>query len=130
MAATPADITAYTNDGVVLTSPQDVGISAAIKAAHIDARGGVDREIPMFFDLPEHGQVLLDERFSFLRLTGPFSFGIELEDALDLGAAIALVPAVPRWRCIDDRRGISVVCRTRAYAYNMGTDRFSIEVRQ
>lgn len=128
MAATPADIATFTTDGVLLTAPTNAAVSAAIKGDNIDARTGADREIEMFYDLPADAQTALNERFAFLSLVNPPHLGIEVEEALDLGGAISITPAVPRFRCIDEALAVDVVLRTRAYAYDMNTDRFSVEV--
>jgi hypothetical protein len=128
MAATPADISRYTVDGVVLTAPVNAAVSTAIKGDHIDARSGADREIEMFYDLASDAQTALDERFSYLSVINPLHLGIEVDEALDLGGAIAISPAVPRFRIIDEVRGVDAVARVIAYAYDMGSDRFSVEV--
>lgn len=128
MPATPADIARFTTDGVLVTSPTDPAVSAAIVADNIDARSGADREIEMFFDNAADVQTWLDERFDYLSRVNPPHFGIEVEEAIDLGGAVALTPAVPRFRVVDADQNIDVVLRTRAYAYDMGTGRFSVEV--
>jgi hypothetical protein len=128
MAATPADIAKYTTDGTLLTAPSNVAISEAIKANHIDARSGEDREIEMFYDVAADGQAALEERFTFLSIVNPVHLGIEVEEALDLGGAIAIAPAVPRFTIVDDTRNLTTTARLRGYAYDMGTDRFSVEV--
>jgi hypothetical protein len=128
MAATVADIALYTTDGVVLTAPADPAVSAAIKADNIDAKDSGDREIEMFFDNTADGQVLLNERFTYLSKVNPLHLGIEVSEALGMGDTIPLTPAVPTFRIVDDSLRVNVLARTRAYAHDMATDRFSVEV--
>jgi hypothetical protein len=127
MPATPADIAAYTNDGVVLTAPTDATVSAAISATHIDARTS-DGEIEMFYDLAGDAQIMLTERFSYLSIVDPVHLGIEVEEAIALGDTIPIAPTVPTFGVIDDTVGLNASVRCRAYAHDMGTDRFSVEV--
>jgi hypothetical protein len=128
MPATPADIAQFTVDGVVITSPTDPSVSAGIAGAFIDARTGAATEIEMFYDNASDGQTVLDERFSYLAQTNPSHLGIEVEEALDIGGSISITPAVPRFRVVDASHNQDEPLRTRAYAYDMGTDRFSVEV--
>jgi len=128
MAATPADIAKYTTDGVVVTSPTNPAVSAAIAADHIDAINGADREIEMFFDSAADAQVLLDERFAYLSKINPVHVGIEVEEAIDIGGVIPVAPNVPTFRVVDDAINLDTLVRTRAYAQDMNTDRFSVEV--
>jgi hypothetical protein len=128
VSALPGDIALYTTDGVLLTSPVDPAVSAAIAADNIDAKSSGTSEVIMFFDNASDGQIYLDERFSYQSKVNPAHLGIEIEDILPLGDTIALTPNVPTFTVIDrDINFISTV-RTRAYAHDMGTDRFSIEV--
>lgn len=128
MAATSADIATFTTNGIVVTSPLDPAVSQAIKGDNIDALSGADREIEMFYDLAGDAQTALDERFSYLSIINPVHLGIEVEEAIDLGGAIPLTPAVPRFRVIDEPNGLDAITRIRAYAHDMSTDRFSVEV--
>lgn len=128
MSALPGDIAAYTTDGVLLTSPTNPAVSAAIAADNIDAKSSGTSEVLMFFDNAADGQTYLDERFAYLSRVNPLHLGIEVEEALDIGGAILLTPAVPTFIAVDRDRNMSTVVRTRAYAYDMGTDRFSLEV--
>lgn len=126
MPALPIDIARYTTDGIVVTAPTDQAATDAIKADHIDAR--TTSEIPMFYDNPADGQWAIDERFSYLRKVNPTHLGIEVDEAIELGDTIPLTPAVPTFRVVDPYLDIDVLARTRAYAHNMATDRFSVEV--
>lgn len=128
MPALASDIALYTTDGIVVTSPADPAVAEAIAAAHIDARSGEDREIEMFYDSAADAQAMLDERFSYLSKVNPAHIGIEVEEALDMGGAIALTPSVPTFQVVDSVLGVNVAARTRAYAHDMNTDRFSVEV--
>lgn len=127
MPALPADIARYTTDGLVVTAPLDPAVTAAIKADHIDARTN-PTEIEMFYDLASDAQWAIDERFSYQRKVNPVHLGIEVDEAIALGSDIALTPTVPSFRIVDPYLQVDEVARTRAYAQNMATDRFSVEV--
>lgn len=128
MPADPADIALYTTDGILLVSPTVDAVADAIKAAHINARSFADQEREMFFDDPADAQVLLDEAFDILSVVNPGSWGVELADSIGLGSTIPLTPTVPCLTVVDDPRAISTVVRVRAYATEMGTDRYAIEL--
>jgi hypothetical protein len=127
MTATPADVALYMNDGRLFASP-DKATSDALKAAHIDAQNGGDTEIEMFWDSADHGQILLDERFDYLGQIDPAHEGIEVEESLLLGTDVPIAPTVPCFTIVDDSRGLNVLCRTRAYAADLTSDRCSVEV--
>lgn len=129
MPAAPADIALYTTDGVVVYSPIDTAISAGIKGDHIDARSLVEREVESFCDTAADAQALLDEAFAILSTVAPANFGIEIEDSLGLGSAVAVTPTVPCYQVQNDQTGLSVLCRVRAFAAEYGSDRFSVELR-
>ena len=126
MPALPIDIARYTTDGIVVTAPTDQAVTDAIKADHIDARTGT--EIEMFYDDAADGQWALNERFTYLRKVNPTHLGIEVQEAIELGSEIPLTPQVPSFRVVDPYLDVDVVARTRAYAHNMATDRFSVDV--
>jgi hypothetical protein len=128
MPATPADIAAYTADGVVITSPASPAASAAIRVADPTARDLGESEIPMFFDNISDAQALLDEKFAFVSKIAPIHEGIEVEESLGLGRAVSILPSVPKFRVIDASRSIDLVATMRAYSFNMGSGRFSVEV--
>jgi len=125
MPATPADIAKYTNDGIVI-SQQDF----TIRDNFPDALDSGDTIQEMFFDSVADAQEMLDERFALLSVVAPPHEGIEVTESLGLGQAIPIAPYVPCFRCIDAEQGIDEVLRTTSYAYDMGTDRFSVEVRR
>jgi len=127
MPATPADISRFTTDGIVITSPTDPAVTAAILAEHVDALDGAGEEIEMFFDDPADAQIMLDEKFTYLRQAVIVHEGIEVDETVDLAEDAATIPSV---RVIDAMRGIDQVVRVRAYAQDMGADRFSVEVLQ
>lgn len=128
MSALPGDIALYTTDGVLLTSPVDPAVSAAIAADNIDAKSSGTSEVVMFFDNASDGQIYLDERFSYQSKVNPAHIGIEIEDIIDLGGSIPLTPNVPTFTVVDSDINFTATVRTRAYAQDMGTDRFSVEV--
>lgn len=128
MPATPTDIALYTVDGVVVTSPTSPSVGLAIQAADPAARDLGDTEIPMFFDNASDAQAMLDEKFGVVSQIYPVHEGIELDDTLGLGRSIALAPAVPTFRIVDESRQIDAVARLRAYSWNMDSNRFSVEV--
>lgn len=128
MPATPDDVARYTTDGVVVSTDKVAG--EAIKAAHPDARTMGDDEIEMFFTNPAHAQVMLDEKFVYQSRIGPVHEGAEVEESLGLGTDIAIAPTVPSFNVLDDPRIVNVVCRTRGYSHDSGSERFAVEVQQ
>lgn len=127
MPANPADIGKFTTDGVVITVPLLQADSDAIAADNIDARY-TETPIEMFYDTAADTQAMLLERFGYLSRVGPLHIGVEVAEAIDLGGAIAITPTVPAFTLVDGETVTNV--RTRAYAQDMTTDRFSIEVIQ
>lgn len=123
MAALPADIAKFTQDGVVIDAD-----NAALKAAHPEAEDRRSSEIEMFFDDPADGQLMLDEKFALLSKVHPLHEGVEVAERLGLGIDIPLVPSVPCFTARDEHTGVEVVARTRAFAYESGEDRFSVEI--
>ena len=130
MAATPADIARYTTDGVLVTSPLDPATSQAIAAAHIDARNGINNEIEMFYDTAADTQAALDEIFALLSQVNPAYLAVELDETIGLGSSIALAPRVPTIGVVDLAAGVMLGLRVRAFASEMGTDRFAVELLQ
>ena len=128
MVAVPADIARFTNDGILVTSPRNAGVSAAIQAEHVDARGMDGREIEMFYDDAVDAQFYLDERFGFLSRTDPLHVSVEVEESLGIGDTVPIAPLVPAFRAIDATTKTDVIARTRAYAQDMSTDRFGVEL--
>lgn len=125
MTALPDDIAKYTTDGVVITAED-----AALKALHPDAINRGTEEIEFFFRVQAHAQVMLDEKLDMLSRPAPLSEGVEVEESLNIGTVIPIAPTVPNFRFIDEDRLIDVVARTRAFAYETGSDRYSVELRE
>lgn len=130
MAADPADIARFITDGILIVSPVDPAVSAAIAAAHIDALDSGTGEIEQFFDEEADGQAMLDELFAIQSAVNPPYFAVEIEDSLGLGSAIPISPKVPCFRLTDEAQGLSVLLRTRGYAIDLGADRYSVELIQ
>ncbi|MBX9816066.1 MAG: hypothetical protein K2X76_15315 [Sphingomonas sp.] len=128
MPANPADVARYTTNGVLVVSPINPAVSAAIAANFIDARDGTETEIEHFFQYETDCQVLLDESFALLSQADPVYLALELNDDLRLGTAYPIAPLVPTARLVDERNGLDRIVRVRAYAIDTGTDRASIEV--
>jgi hypothetical protein len=126
MSALPADIATFTNDGILLHS--DVAAGAQIAALHPNARDGSSSEIEMFFDQPDHAQIYLDEKFALVSQTNPPHIGVEIVDDIGFGEAIPIAPTVPCFTLLDEQRAQNVLARTRAYAHDTATDRFSLEM--
>jgi hypothetical protein len=124
MAALPADIAKYTTDGKVITSS-----NAPLKAAHPEAEDIVE-EIEMFFDTEADAQVLLDEKLVLRSRLGGLHEGVEVDESLGLGTTVPIAPTVPCYRFVDAMRGIDRVARVRAFAYESGTDRYSVELEE
>lgn len=123
MTALPADVAKYTRDGLVITSE-----NLALKAAHQEAINLGDEEIEMFFDTAADGQAMLDEKLALRSKINPLHEGVEVEESLGIGVSIAISPVVPNFRFIDEAREIDKVARTRAFAYETGSDRYSVEL--
>lgn len=123
MAASPADIAKYTVDGVVITSE-----NAGLKAAHPDAADLGGEEIEMFFVLSSNAQTMLDEKLSLRSKVDPIHVGVEVEESLAIGTSVAIAPTVPCFRYIDEDWEQDVVARTRAFAYESGSDKYSVEL--
>jgi hypothetical protein len=123
MPATPSDIAKFTSDGVIVTS-----LDAALKTAHPEAEDDGNEVIDMFFDSTTHAQVVLTERFALLSQINAPHEAVVVEESLGLGSTVPLTPSTPCFRVVDDERGIDAVLRTRAYAYEAGSDQFSIEL--
>lgn len=123
MAATPSDIAKYTSDGVVITAA-----NAAIQTAHPEAEDQASDVIDMFFDNVADATAVLTERFGILSQINGLHEAVVVEESLGLGSTIAITPSTPCFRTIDEERGIDTTLRTRAYAYEAGSDQFSIEL--
>lgn len=123
MAASPADISAYTNDGIVLVKSDQ-----AIKDAHPNADDLRDAEVEMFFVSEAAGQALLDERFSLLSTVEPVHERIEVAEDLGIGQDIAVTPVIPTFTIIDATRDLTVNARCYGYAIDLETDREAIAV--
>jgi hypothetical protein len=129
MTATGADVALYTNDGVVVQSPPKAA-SDALKAAHIDAQGDAADAQEMCWVNPNHAQIILDERFTYVGRIDPIHEGIEVEESLKLGTDVPIAPVIPSFQVVDASRKINAPCRTRAYASDLSSDRCSVEVLQ
>lgn len=125
MTALPADISKYTNDGVVLTAE-----NLALKAAHPDAVDLGTEELEFFFNSTAHAATMLAEKLALRSNPVPLCEGVEVEESLGIGLSIPISPTVPCFRFIDEERGIDTVARTRAFAYETGSDRYSVELRE
>lgn len=123
MAATPADIAKYTSDGVLVTVSD-----SAILASHPEADDQADQEIEMFFDSAANAATVLTERFAILSQLAPAHESVATDTSLGLGSTIAITPTTPCFRVIDEDRNMDVILRTRAYAYEAGSDQFAIEL--
>jgi len=123
MAADPADIAKYTKDGVTITA-----FDAALQSAHPESTDERDQEIEMFYVLEADGQAMLDEKHGLLSKLNPVHKGIEVDERIDLGGSIPLTPVVPSFHVIDVLEDVDAVARLRAFAYELGQDRFSVEV--
>lgn len=123
MTADPATIAKYTRDGVLLVVQND-----ALKAQNPNALDG--GEIISFFRYEADAQVLLNERADILGRVNGLHDAVEVTAELGIGTRIPVVPVVPSIRLIDEKRDIDVTARTRASAYDMNTDRYSLEMIQ
>lgn len=128
MSATPTDVARYTNDGVVLTTDAATGV--AIRAAHTDAQTNSPGEIEMLFDSAAVGQLFLNEKFGYLSIINPPHVGVEVDDSLGIGSVIAIAPKVPCFTAVDEKSALNSLLRTRAFAHDSETDRYSVELRK
>lgn len=123
MAAIPVDIARYTSDGVLITVKNE-----AIKERDPNAQDTGDREISMFFDVAEHGDILADELFAYVGAEGRPHEGIETGDTLGLGSTVPVFPRSPRARIVDAEREIDTVAVVRAYSFDMASDTYALEL--
>lgn len=123
MPATPADIAKYTNDGVVVFVQ-----APSVRTMFPDAADTGDGEIEMFYDTQADAQAMLNEKFAILSQIAPPHEAIEIEESLGLGHTVAIAPVIPSFRCVDQTRGMDMSLRCLAYAYEMNSDRYSVEV--
>lgn len=123
MPASPGDIAKYTTDGVVITAEDP-----SIKADHPDAVDLGAEEKEMFFVNPAHAQILLDETLDLRSKINPFHGGVEVDESLGIGTSTPIAPTVPCFRFIDEKDEIDALSRTRAFAYETGSDRYSVEL--
>lgn len=123
MPALPSDISRFTTDGVVITKE-----NTAIRDMHPDAVDNGDKEIEMFYDSAADTEAMLNEKFTLMSKVNPAHEAIEVDESLGIGTTIPIAPTIPCYRVIDDERELDVVARTRAIAYETGSDRHSIEV--
>ncbi len=123
MTASAADVAKFTTDGTLITS-----VSTAIRDAHPDAEDLGSEELEMFFDNVADGTTLLTERFNILSKLGAVHEAVEVDSSLKLGTVTAIAPTVPCFRVLDEKRNMDKVVRTRAYAHDTGTERYSVEV--
>lgn len=121
MPATLANIARYTQDGVALTYRDD-----ALKAAQ---PGALDAgEIPTFCRYRADALALLNERATLQATVGGFHEAIEVDETLGIGTTVPVAPSVPSFRAVDDRRGVNTIGRTRSASFDMGVDRYSVEL--
>lgn len=130
MPASPSDIAKFATDGVVVVSPSDPAVAAAIRAAHIDARDLGTQEIEHFFDSPVDSQAMLDELFGILSRVDPFDLAVEVDQSIGLGHSLPITPNVPCARIVDSESGVDKAVRVRSYAADSGADRYSVAVRE
>lgn len=123
MPASPGDIAKYTTDGVVITAEDP-----ALKVTHPDAVDLGAEEKEMFFVSSAHAQILLDETLELRSKPNPSHVGVEVDETLGIGTTTPLAPSVPCFRYIDEANEIDALSRTRAFAYETGSDRYSVEL--
>lgn len=127
MPAAVVDIARYTTDGVVVTAPTDPAVTAAIEAAFSDAQDGGETEIEYFFDTEADAQAMLNELFAIKSQVNPTYIALETDSSLGLGTDIPIAPVVPTFTVTD---GVDLIgaLRLRGYAFDSGTDRYSVEL--
>src|SRR3546814_3817438 len=123
MPASPGDIAKYTTDGVVITSEDP-----ALKVTHPDAVDLGSEEKEMFFVSSAHAQILLDETLELRSKANACHVGVEVDESRGVGTTTAIAPSVPCYRYIDEVNEIDALSRTRAFAHETGSDRYSVEL--
>ena len=123
MPALPADIRRYTNDGVVVTA-DDV----AIRNAHANAVDALQEEVEMFYADPDVGQMRVDERLASLSTPDPLHEMVEVSDSFGINDIMQASLYVPHFLVVDEERGVSRICRTRAFSLDLEDDREAVEV--
>lgn len=121
MTATPARIRLCVREAEYATASD-----AAVLAARPDANDGYEAVIESFFDTVGDAQVMLNERFAFLKAVRTHE-AAEADTPLTPGYGIAVAPVVPKARMVDQSRGIDVTIPIRGLAVDMEGDRNSIE---
>jgi len=123
VAATPADIARFTSDGFLITKKDE-----AIKDRDPNALDTGEREIAMFFDDPNHGDILATELFAYVSTEARPHEGIEVGESLGLGSTYPIFPRAPLAHVIDAERGIDAICAVRQFAFDMSSDSYAVEV--
>lgn len=123
MSAVPSDIARFTSDGFLITKKDE-----AIKDRDPNALDTGDREIAMFFDDPNHGEILADELFAYVSTEARPHEGIEVGESLGLGSTFPVFPRAPIAHVVDDERGIDAICAVRQFAFDMSSDTYAIEL--
>lgn len=123
MPASASDIAKFTTDGIVVTSS-----NSAILTAHPEAVDQGDDVIEMFFDNAADALVVLNERFGLLSQINGAHEAVVVEESLGLGSTISVTSITPSFRVIDEERMLDTTLRTRAYAYEAGSDQYSVEL--
>src|SRR3546814_658488 len=85
-------------------------------------------EKEMFFVSSAHAQILLDENLELRSKANACHVGVEVDESLGVGTTTAIAPSVPCYRYIDEVNEIDALSRTRAFAYETGSDRYSVEL--
>ncbi len=102
MAATPAAIALYTNDGETVTY-----LDTALKAANPAAKDL--GEIPTFFRFTADTQAMLTEKQNLLARVGVVDDAIEVDEMLGVGNTVPVTPQVPTFEIIDEVRSIDTL---------------------
>lgn len=123
MPANPTDIARYTSDGALITLKNE-----ALKDTDPNAQDAGDRELAMFFDSSTHGQIIANELFAFVSAVSRPHEGVEIEDGLGLGSTVPVFPKAPRVHITDPSRLIDTSAVIRAYAFDMSSDRYALEL--
>lgn len=121
MPATPERIRLLLNDGVVLSRADP-----SLKADYANAEGS-SAEVESFFDNADDADVILEQRWLFLSEPGRKREQIETSSRLRLGTGVSVVPAAPKIRVVDRRRGLDERVTVRAYSIDYNSERYAIE---
>lgn len=123
MPALPSDIAKFTNDGVLVRSPD--GDATAIKALYADARDEEESPEETFFTSEADAIAVEAVRFAFLKRLDPEQDEIETDEPLGV---FAVAPVAPKVTVKSEPSDPGYAGIVRAFVYNTETGRYALSV--